>query len=203
MARLGRDRLNLERVLLAPAGVQPLKQQDLPGATWQQRLAMVKLAIAGEDRIEASAVDAPREAGHPNYSVDTLGRVRELFPEHEIYFLLGADAFAGLRRWREPERLLSQCELAVASRPGYALPTEGNDLVEWMPEGSRFLGKEDTALVFLVGSALVRVHLFEELAEDIAASELRAQLSRGEGLDWLAPAVADYIRKNHLYGANV
>jgi nicotinate (nicotinamide) nucleotide adenylyltransferase len=293
LARMGRDRLNLERVLLAPAALQPQKQQDLPGATWQQRLAMVELAVAGEQRIKASAVDAPRESGRPNYSVDTLGRVRELFPEHEIYFLLGADAFAGLRRWSEPQRLLAQCELAVASRPGYQLPTEGNDLVEWMPEGSRFLGKEEigtrdrglgtreqatgnrqqgaagesveaggfsprnvgheiqgalapatpaeksrcsgesetapgvaseigpgfspdnqerkkdgalapgttgsSALVFLVGSALVRVHLLEELAEDIAASELRAQLSRGEGFDWLAPQVADYIRANNLY----
>jgi nicotinate (nicotinamide) nucleotide adenylyltransferase len=347
LARLGRDRLGLERVLLAPAAVQPLKQADVPGATWQQRLAMVELAIAGEERLQCSTVDAPREAGRPNYSVDTLGRVRELFPEHEIHFLLGADAFAGLRHWRDPERLLAQCELAVASRPGYCLPTEGNDLVEWMPEGTRFLGKEEEAgnreqgignreqgignreqgignreqgignreqgignreqgignskrqaaailhgataaatarssgvgvgseigpgfspsaqlpgkdesgvgvgseigpgfrpsaqvpgedesgvgvgseigpgfspdnqarkqagalapgttscsvLVFLVGNALVRVRLLKELDEDIAASELRALLSRGEGLDWLAPNVAEYVRANRLYG---
>lgn len=200
LARLGRDRLSLERVLLAPTAVQPLKQREAPGATWQQRLAMVELAIAGQEKLHASTVDAPRDAGRPNYSADTLARVRELFPEREIYFLLGADAFAGLRRWHDPERLLAQCELAVASRPGYELPTDGNDLLEWMPDGARFLGTEDAALVFLVGSALVRVHLLEDMAEDIAATDLRAQLSRGEGFDWLTPAVADYVRKNHLYG---
>jgi nicotinic acid mononucleotide adenylyltransferase len=56
-------------------------------------------------------------------------------------------------------------------------------------------------LVFLVGSALVRVYLLEEMAEDIAASELRAELARGAGWDWLPEQVADYVRAEKLYGA--
>ncbi len=227
LAELAMQRLGLQRVLLAPVGVQPLKLGEAPGAAWQQRLHMVELAVQGRAALQASPVDAPRPDGRPNYSVETLARVRDQFPEAELYFLLGADAFAGLRRWHDPTQLLQMCELVVASRPGFQLPQDGNALLEWMPEGTRFLGLEETrvgdqgpgtrqqqaeteaaastaeAQVFLAGSALVRVYLLEEMAEDIAATDLRAMLARGDGYDWLPGgehgAVAEYIREQQLY----
>jgi nicotinic acid mononucleotide adenylyltransferase len=209
-----------------------LAVQNLPGVPHESKQEPTSLR---KERgvsvgLEASPIDAPRSDGQPNYSVDTLGRLREQYPEAEIYFLLGADAFAGLRRWRDPELLLQQCELAVASRPGFELPLDGNDLLEWMPVGTRFLGLEEVrvrdqgpgtrhqqaepeaagstveARVFLAGSALVRLFLLDDLAEDIAATELRALLARGEGYDWLPGgaegAVAQYIREHRLYGLN-
>jgi nicotinate-nucleotide adenylyltransferase len=225
LARLARARLGLETVLLAPAGIQPLKADEVPGASWAQRLRMVELAIAGEVGLAASDVDAPRGDGRPNYSAETVARLREMLEREtpdeisEIYFLLGADAFASLRRWHEPELLLQQVELVVANRPGYLLPQEGKALLEYLPEGARFLGKEEMAaatgdgsrtaeaFVFLAGRALVRVYLLEEMAEDIAASELRAQLAspdpsvRGNGFAWLPDRVAAYVRAEGLYGA--
>jgi nicotinate-nucleotide adenylyltransferase len=214
----------MARVLLAPTGVQPLKQHETPGATWEQRLHMVKLAVAGETGLEASDIDSPREDGRPNYSSETVARLRERLelaaPDEsaEIYFLLGADAFAGLRRWRDPEMLLRQVELVVANRPGYVLPREGAALLKYLPEGARLLGKEELqagrgeqsagtsaieADVFLVGSALVRIYLLEEMAEDIAASDLRAELARGAGWDWLPERVAEYVQAEGLYGARL
>ena len=212
LARLARQRLGLARVLLAPAGVQPLKAEEIPGASWEQRLRMVELAVAGEPGLEASNIDSPRDDGRPNYSDETVARLREMLAlknpdvDAEIYFLLGADAFAGLRRWHAPEMLLRQVELVVANRPGYVLPREGAGLLDFLPEGTRFLGKEELAgpapmegLVFLAGSALVRIYLLEEMAEDIAASELRSELARGEGWGWLPARVAEYVRVEGLY----
>ncbi len=228
MARLGQARLRLERVLLAPVGVQPLKGGEAASASWEQRLRMVELAVAGvaglgARGLEASAVDAPRPDRRPNYSVETLARVAEQNAGAQIFFLMGVDAFAGLRRWRDAVGLLELCDLAVASRPGMELPSDGNALLAWMPEGTRFLGTEEmagtdkeraqvgadgaagcTAVVFLVGSALVRVALLEDLAEDVAATELRAELARGAGFEWLPGgaegAVAAYVREHGLYG---
>lgn len=218
LAQQARERLGLSRVLLAPAGVQPLKADEAPGASWEQRLRMVELAVSGEAGLEASDIDRPRDDGRPNYSDETVARLREMLAREnpdahaEIYFLLGADAFAGLRRWHAPEILLQQVELVVANRPGYVLPREGGGLLQFLPEGARFLGKEELAadddgrtamdgLVFLVGSALVRIYLLEEMAEDIAASELRAELARGAGWEWLPERVAEYVRAERLYGA--
>jgi nicotinate-nucleotide adenylyltransferase len=218
LARLARERLGLARVLLAPAGVQPLKADEIPGASWKQRLQMVELAVAGAAGLEASDIDSPREDGRPNYSDETVARLREMLSlenpdgNAEIYFLLGADAFAGLRRWHAPQMLLQQVELVVANRPGYVLPRQGAALLEFLPEGARFLGKEELAaddagraaidgLVFLAGSALVRIYLLEEMADDIAASDLRAELARGEGWGWLPELVAEYVQAEGLYGA--
>jgi nicotinate-nucleotide adenylyltransferase len=229
LARLARTRLGLERVLLAPAGVQPSKSGEVPGASWEDRLQMVALAIEGVEGLEASAVDAPRGDGRPNFSSETVSRLAaELAAEAEtdidmakgapeIIFLMGADTFGGFRRWHDPEGLMRRADLGVASRPGYLLPREGLEVAKFLPEGAKFLGKEELgssyvenpkrlatenaeALVFLCGSALVRVYMLAELSEDIAATELRTQLERGSGWEWLNPRVAEYVRERGLYG---
>jgi nicotinate (nicotinamide) nucleotide adenylyltransferase len=253
LARLARERLRLERVLLAPAGVQPLKSGEVPGASWEERLRMVTLAVEGVAGLEASAVDAPRESGRPNYSAETVERLAEELAGDgdatEIIFLMGADAFAGFRRWHDPEGLMRRADLAVVSRPRYELPREGLEVAKLMPEGAKFLGKEELgggdgedgaeergggeqersgekrrdgerersgegrgisgmseeanseALVYLCGSALVRVYVLKEMAEDIAATALRAELAQGRGWEWLDPRVAEYVRARGLYGS--
>jgi nicotinate-nucleotide adenylyltransferase len=233
LARLAQSRLGLERVLLAPVGAQPLKAGEVPGASWENRLHMVELAVGGISGLEASAIDAPRANGRPNFSSETVARLADALAVEagadeappEIIFLMGADTFAGFRRWHDPEGLMRRADLAVASRPGFVLAREGSEILKLMPEGAKFLGKEELrnsevaggqgseaassrpeagtgaeGLVFLCGSALVRIYLLEELAEDIAATELRAELALGRGWDWLDPRVAEYVRESGLYG---
>ncbi len=220
LARLARERLRLERVLLAPAGVQPVKSGEgsgveSGGASWEERLAMVELAVEGVEGLEASAVDAPRGDGRPNFSSETVARLAEELAGDggepaEIIFLMGADTFAGFRRWHDPLGLLQRADLGVASRPGYVLAREGAEVAKFLPDGAKFLGKEEmgegeeqnaAALVYLCGSALVRVYVLRELAEDIAATELRAELARGRGWEWLDARVAAYVRERGLYGS--
>jgi len=236
LAQQAARRLGLATVLLAPAGIQPLKAADRPIATYSQRLRMVQLAAENEPNpsrnLTATDIDAPRPDGRPNYSAETIATLRQTRPDAEIYFILGADAFRGLRRWHQPDLLLQQCELVVAARPGQALPLDGNDLLQFMPTGTRFLGTEEvsvrqqapatgeqvagaylpphspiTANVFLAGSALVRLYLLDDLAEDIAATDLRARLAAGQGNEFLPGgeqgAVANYIREQGLYASTL
>jgi nicotinate-nucleotide adenylyltransferase len=65
IARAAADRLRLDRVLFAPVGSQPLKQ-DSSVASFADRLAMVKLAITDDTRFAASEIDAPHADGQPN-----------------------------------------------------------------------------------------------------------------------------------------
>jgi nicotinate-nucleotide adenylyltransferase len=217
LARLAKSRLGLERVLLAPVGAQPLKAGEVPGAGWEDRLRMVELAVEGVSGLEASAVDAPRIDGRPNYSSETIARLADALATEigsdeippEIIFLMGADTFAGFRGWHDPVALMRRADLAVASRPGHKLSREGAEIGKLLPEGAKFLGKEELksseegaeGLVFLCGSALVRIYVLDDLAEHIAATELRAQLAQGCGWDWLDPRVADYVRQRGLYGS--
>jgi nicotinate-nucleotide adenylyltransferase len=184
IARAAADRFLLDRVLFAPTGKQPLKT-TAPGAEYKDRLAMVKLAIAADERFELSTLDAPREDGTANYTVDTLSRLGnqlaiESAAESKIYCITGADAFLDIRRWRQSELLLTLADWLVVSRPGFSLA--------------------DLTPLALTPLQSTRVHLLQGIAEDVSATQLRADLAAGKDVAAnLAPGVANYIRQHHLY----
>jgi cytidyltransferase-like protein len=99
LARLAMESVGLERVLFAPVGVQPLKR-DRPQASFADRVEMTELAIAGEPGLELSLIDAPREDGRPNYTIDTVrGLKKTLAGGDEIFCLMGADSFLSIGKW--------------------------------------------------------------------------------------------------------
>jgi nicotinate-nucleotide adenylyltransferase len=179
IATAAADVFDLEQVLFAPVGRQPLKTERAP-APFADRLAMVELACGGDERFIVSEIDAPRVDGLPNYTVDTLTALREEMPEARLFHLVGADSFLDLRRWREPDRLLELAEWIVVSRPGFAL-------AELSPLGLTPLQRG-------------RVHLLQTVHEDVAATNLRERLEAGDPcVDVLAPGVSAYIESHHLY----
>ncbi len=175
IARAAADAFALDTVLFAPAGRQPLKTLAA-SASFADRLTMVALLCAGDGRFAVSNLDAPRDDGEANYTVRTLGLLRELMPEAQVFNLVGADSFRTLARWREPERLLALAEWIVVSRPGFALL--------------------EPAGMALDARQRARVHLLESVHEDVAATDLRERLERGDRCaDLLPPEVAGYIAR--------
>ncbi len=120
IATAAADVFDLEGVLFAPVGRQPLKTGALP-APFADRLAMVELACGPDPRFAVSELDAPRPDGTPNYTVDTLETLHETMPDARLFNLVGADSFLDLPRWHGPERLLELAEWIVVSRPGFPL----------------------------------------------------------------------------------
>ena len=179
LAQAAADSFALDLILFAPAGRQPLKKST-SGASYQQRLAMVELACAQQPRFAASELDAPHPDGQPNYTVDTLARLQDLYPAAERFNLAGADSFLTLGRWREPVRLLKLAEWIVVSRPGFPL-----------------LEPEDLPLDAQQRS---RIHLLDSVHEDVAATGLRERLHHGDPCtDVLPPLVSAYIEQQGLY----
>ena len=179
IAAAAADRFRLDTVLFAPAGRQPLKAHPA-GASFDDRLAMTRLACAEDPRFQASTRDAPRPDGAPNYTVDSLISLRDQLPDAQIFNLVGADSFHDLARWHMPERLLQLAEWIVVSRPGYLLAD---------PPG-----------LTLTPAERQRVHLLDSVHEDVAATSLRERLATGDPCDdLLVPPVLAYIRQHHLY----
>jgi nicotinate-nucleotide adenylyltransferase len=179
IATAAADVFDLEHVLFAPVGRQPLKTAN-PPAPFADRLAMVEFACGVDARFAVSELDAPRPHSTPNYTVDTLTALREQMPEARLFNLVGADSFLTLPRWHEPERLLELAEWIVVSRPGFALA--------------------DLSPLGLTPQQRGRVHLLQTVHEDVAATDLRERLERGDPcLDVLAPAVSEYIETHRLY----
>ncbi len=111
--------LALDRVILVPAHQQPFK--DSTGhASPEHRIAMCRLAVEGDDRLEVSDVDIAR--GGLTYTVDTLADIATAYPDAELFFIAGADAVSQLSQWREPERLVELARFVGVGRQGHPVP---------------------------------------------------------------------------------
>lgn len=179
VAKAAREAFALDRVLLTPVAAQPLKKRG-GFAAWTDRLNMAELACRNLDGLAAADLDAPRPDGRPNFTVDTLTRLREQEPNATIFGLTGLDTFAGLRQWRESDELLRQAQWIVVSRPGCSFEVIGT------------LG--------LSPEQLAQVHQLDSVAVPISATEIRARLQAGQSCAGLVPeTVLAYIDEHRLY----
>jgi nicotinate-nucleotide adenylyltransferase len=177
IAEEAREALGLERVLLVPASSPPHKP-GRPVTDAAHRLAMVELAIAGNPAFALSRIEVER--GGVSYSLDTLEALRSEGVE-QPWFILSTEALAGFPTWREPDRILSLCRLAVVPRGGYD-PLDR----AWVAE--QFPGREDR-VTFLPGPLL-----------PISGSVVRRRAAVGRSVRYLVPdAVARYIADHQLY----
>ena len=179
IAAAAANAFQLDTILFAPAGRQPLKPAGTP-TPFADRLAMTALACREDARFAVSELDAPHLDGTPNYTLHTIAALRQHVPAATLFVLVGADSFLGLRRWHQPDRLLESAEWIVVSRPGFSL--------------------EHLSELHLSPTESARVHLLDSVHEDVSATELRERLRRGQTCAELLPAaVLDYIRQNCLY----
>jgi nicotinate (nicotinamide) nucleotide adenylyltransferase/ribosome silencing factor RsfS/YbeB/iojap len=211
VARAAMKALALDTVLFAPVGAQPLKPEGST-ASFEDRVAMTRLAIAEELGFAVSLADAPRPSGAPNFTLDTLLTLRaELPPGGALFCLMGADAFAQLRLWHRAAEIPFVAPLIVASRPGQPL----DDLMAALPDGLEVVAlpksHQPTQEVELrrclisnsVGD-MAPLYLLPGLQIEISATEIRRLVSAsatGPSPERaLLPApVSEYIRAHRLY----
>ena len=164
-----RHALGLDRVLLVVAG-DPWQKRGRVVASAQDRLALVRAAVAAVDGVEASAIEVDREG--PSVTADTLEALRA--PDRELFLVLGADAVANMPTWKRLDATRSLATIVVVERAG--------DL-DVHPPGEGWT------------VAHVRVPRL-----DIASTDLRARLAVGRPVDGLVPeSVLTEIRRRGLY----
>jgi nicotinate-nucleotide adenylyltransferase len=171
LAEAARERLRLDRVLFVPARVPPHKRgrRVTPAPT---RVALLRAALRGTGfAISTLELDRPG----PSYTVDTLERLAARHRAARLFLLVGADSLVDLPTWRDPERILALAVLAVAARPGIALP--------------RIAKHHARRIVFLGNSEI-----------DIASSDLRTRVAAGRSIRFLTPpAVVRRVAALGLY----
>lgn len=189
------EALNLDEVRLLPTGTPP--HRAVPQASAAHRLAMVRLAIAGNPRFTVDEHEIHKTT--PCYMVDTLGALRgELGRERPLTLFLGSDAFLGLTTWHDWRRLFALAHLAVAQRPGF-------DPAGWHSAMPAALARElaqrrSEASDGLHSAPAGRIYLHEITQLDIAARRIRALIAAGRSIRYLVPdAVLDYIERHRLY----
>ena len=123
IAEEARLRLGLDKVIFMPAGQPRLRASDAH-APAEDRLRMVELAMADNPHFEASSLEVDR-AG-TTYTVDTLEELHNTFQDEvSLFFIVGEDILEKFHLWKDPERILRLCTLAVVTRKGAGSPEAG------------------------------------------------------------------------------
>ena len=188
-----REAIHLDLVYFIPAASPPHKAGgELAPA--EHRLAMVRLATKGNRYFMTSDVEIRR--GGRSYTIDTVRYfLATLRQPATLYLLMGADQFAELEMWHEPDELVRLCNFAVHTRltEGEAGPPRISVAVL-----KRFGYTEaDDHYVHPSGQTLSFV---ETTFLPISATEIRDKLQHAESIRYLLPIdVVDYIQRHALY----
>jgi nicotinate-nucleotide adenylyltransferase len=83
------------------------------------RLEMAEAAIDGDTRFKAS--DFEFHLPRPTYTIDTLRALQKEYPEHNFFFMMGADNWARIERWKDYSLLISQYPILIYPREGYSV----------------------------------------------------------------------------------
>ena len=191
-ASAAREALSLDRVLIIPSHIPPHRSE--PVSSPFHRFAMAALAVNGIEGLEVS--DLELAAPGPSYTADTLLRIAAhlgLAPA-QIFFIIGADAFAEIATWSRYPAVLDLAHFVVVSRPGMSLPSLRQQLPELkhrMRLARRQRAEEAAGTV---------IFLVDAPTADVSSTAVRQRIAEGGRLSGMVPpAVESHILQHGLY----
>ena len=171
--------LKLDKLLMIPDRIAPHKEIPTGSPTPEQRLEMLRIAVAGEPKVEVSDLELRREG--TSFTYLTVKALREMYPDAQLILLMGTDMFLSFHNWREPERILKAVTLGVFYRGEKG-------------EKEKILAQR--AALEAMGA---RVKLVENEVLPISSTQLRRLLAFQCADEFLPAGMGDYIREKGLY----
>ncbi len=169
LAGTAADTYKIDSVIFVPTYIPPHKDMQEMAST-EDRLAMVALAIEGNEKFESSRLEINRR--NVSYSIDTVSYIKKIYPKNsELFFVIGSDAAGTLETWKNIDKILAMCKFIVGVRPNYTFETKYKT-IEIMPmEGI-----------------------------DISSTRIRQFVREGRDIKNMVPEkVAEYIERFNLY----
>ena len=171
--------LDLDLLLMIPDRIAPHKDIPAGSPAPEQRLEMLRIALAGEEKIQPSDIELRREG--VSYTYLTLEALREQYPEEELILLMGTDMFLSFESWKEPERICAMASLGVFYR------------------GEKGEKEKILAQKAALEEKGAKVELVENDIINISSTQLRRLLAFHAADEFLPAGVGEYIRANGLY----
>ena len=194
-----REQFELTRVLLVPVNQSPQKDSS-PQASAAHRLAMLQLGLGTDPSLTISDMEIKR--GGISYSIDTLTDLHSLFPEAELFLILGADAFNAIGTWKHSARIMEENHIIVGARPEHTLSSPQNQLQHIVGHASPYSFVEQKQGTTTFRHILSGRHLFftDITLQDISSREIRRRIMEKKTTKNLLPAeVEEYIIRHRLY----
>jgi len=186
----------LDRMLFVVSAIPPHKRKQAIGSPFH-RLAMVALATAHSPQMFVSTVEL--ESPSRPYTIETLERLRMELQPVQLFFVMGADSFKDVTSWYEYERILSEHDVIVATRPGYR--NDENIAANLAPQlQARVVDLRGGLYPLDEDLESARIYLTDYVEVDVSATGIRETVAQGRSIgDLVPPPVASYIEKYKLY----
>ena len=163
---------DFDKILFIPAFTPPHKTGITP---IDHRIEMVKTAISDNPKFEYSDVDILR--GGISYSIDSIIDVKRKLDlkNHNLYYLIGSDSLIDFKNWKEPKKILDECNVIVAIRPGF----RPSDIPPWI---------------------LQKVHFANIPRFELSSSKIRSRWTEDLTIRYMVTLpIWEYINQNNLY----
>lgn len=178
LAKTYYDALKLDEILVIPSNIPPHKSVDKPTSA-QDRVNMLKLAFKDVPYVTVSDIEL--KLGGKSYTVFTLTELKKLYPDDELYLIVGGDMFLCFDKWFEYEKILSMCTVCAA-------PREDGEILKLLAHQEKIDPSRRNTIV-LDASVL-----------EVSSSEIRSKTQNKQELKNLVPnEVFEYIVEKGLY----
>lgn len=170
IARQAIAQLGLDKLLIVPCGTPPHKHSDVDKYA---RLQLSRIAFAGVGEVWDYEVLKDGKS----YTVETLREAKRLYPQAELYLIIGGDSLASFHKWYRPEEIAELAVLAVADR-----------------------GSANTERDAFEYNGNAKVVCLKTEPNAVSSTEIRLRYQFGKDNGGLVPTAADeYVKANKLY----
>ena len=184
-ARAAAAVLGLDKLVFVPAGLPPHKELPENSPTDQQRLEMTSILADQMRRPDLTAVwDEELKRPGKSYTADTLYQASLLWPDAELWLLMGTDMFLSLQTWYKPDRVMELAGICAFGR------TEADTEEVFAPQRAYLHDTYNARVTTITIPDLV----------DVSSTRLRQALRGGKGREYLPDPVYGYILREKLYG---
>ncbi|OGX68475.1 MAG: nicotinate (nicotinamide) nucleotide adenylyltransferase [Paenibacillus sp. RIFOXYA1_FULL_44_5] len=175
-AEQARESMSLDEIWFMPTHTPPHKANG-PVADPEQRLEMVKLAVAEHPQFHVSDLELRR--GGTSYTVETVRLLCEQYPQHDFFYIIGADMVQDLPKWYKIDEIVSMIAFIGLSRLGFTMP---------MAEFPQELRS--------------KVHFVPIPLIELSSTVIRERLKLQKSVRYMVPEeVLRYVEGNRIYGS--
>lgn len=163
---------SFDKILFIPVNIPPHKSVN---TLLEDRLKMLEIAIDDNPNFEISDIEIKR--GGVSYTIDTIRTIKKQYniSSNKISYLIGSDSLLNFHNWKDPEKILEECQIIVAIRPGF----RPSDIPAWILHKIQF----------------ANIPRFE-----ISSTNIRSRWVEGKTIRYLVTLpVWEYINKNKIY----
>ncbi len=179
----------LDKMIFLPTGIPPHKKDDVANAEY--RYEMIRLTIEELDFCDVSRYEI--DLNRVNYTIDSVRHFRKLYPDNELFFIVGTDAFYYLSSWKQYKELIELITFIVVRRPEYEtsiILNKYKNVVDFKEIESKERYRAEPR----------RVYIYTPPAFDVSSSMIRDKIKKGECIKYLVPEkVEKFIFEKGLY----